>query len=108
MTTETVVIVMMVLTAMFVASQFMTKSVKKAVEEDLPGYDKFLEDSREEAFKYIEEVQQSVYEYVQEVEPIADKYSKPSSKETKAKHIEAMAKIKESTARLSAILPEED
>lgn len=108
MAPEIVIIVMMVLTAMFVTSQFMFRNTKKEAEEQLPGYDKFLEDSREEAFKYIEEVQQGVREFVQEVQPLAEQYSKENSKDTKAKHIQAMKKVKENTEKLKSVLPEDE
>lgn len=107
MSMDTVFAIMLALTGMFVLSNIFQKNKKVEEPQQLPGYDKFLEESRDAAFDYIETVQESLNIYLYEVEPVLDKFSKTNSKETKASHIEAMQKIKESTDRLRAALPED-
>lgn len=105
---DSVVSIMLALTGMYVLSTiFQKKNKEKQEKESLPGYDKFLEESRDAAFDYIETVQESLNIYIYEVEPILNEFAKTNSKNTKAAHIEAMQKIQESTDRLRAALPED-
>lgn len=108
MTIDGVVSIMLALTGMYVLSTIFQKNNKAKQEKDnLPGYDKFLEESRDAAFDYIETVQESLNVYMYEVEPLLDKFSKNNSKLTKAAYVEAMNQIKDSTDKLRAELPED-
>ena len=64
--------------------------LKERSEPELPGYSKFLEDSREAAFDYIQEVQDAIRDYKDKTE------------------LKKKPAIKESYAKLISMLPEEE
>lgn len=66
------------------------RKLQERSEPELPGYSKFLEDSRDAAFGYIEEVQEAIRDY----KTTTESKKKPA--------------IKESYARLISLLPEEE
>jgi len=108
MTVENVVMIMLILASMFAISiVFFNNNQPKEKQEELPGYDNFLSESREAAFDYIEDVQDILDEYFSEVDILLEMYSKSSRKNTKADYVAAMKQIKESTDKLRSAMPED-
>lgn len=58
----------------------------------LPGYGKFLADSREQAYVYIEEVQGGIYKFLDKIQPLVTKSKSKNVDEIKGA-IEELSKL---------------
>lgn len=87
-----------IIIALFIYIAVLKRTIKKlgkpANDEApmLPGYGKFLADSREQAYVYIEEVQGSIYNFIDRVQPLVAKSKSKNMDEIKGA-IEELSKL---------------